>query len=298
MTVFSWLFAAAAGLLLLPEAAAAQDVPPPGGPAPLDFTLVFEHDVRFTPLSPGDGAFRIAGGSGWVRTRGIFGDFSISLEVKLDSATTEAGLGIRTLNVEGEWPRKGYRLRLAAAGVAMEARGFRLAAAVSGMPSIPLQPGTWHRVDVTANGRRVTVAVDGREIGTFDMESLAGSLVFDARRGAAEFRRVRITRLANAALPTRAHKANPDFAAARVKTEYRPSYTRGAMKRVIQGIVGLDAVVLRDGRIGDVRITRWLDPELEHAALAALRRWRFETATVKGEPVDSIVELEMTFTLR
>jgi periplasmic protein TonB len=70
------------------------------------------------------------------------------------------------------------------------------------------------------------------------------------------------------------------------------------MSRGIEGRVDLHATVLGDRTVGSVRIKKWLDPELEHAALAAVRQWRFRPATRNGVPIPSIVEIEMTFTRR
>jgi len=45
-----------------------------------------------------------------------------------------------------------------------------------------------------------------------------------------------------------------------VVREARPQYTKEAMDARIQGTVGLEAVVLPDGKVGDVKVTRSLDP--------------------------------------
>jgi protein TonB len=62
----------------------------------------------------------------------------------------------------------------------------------------------------------------------------------------------------------------------------------------------LEAVVLADGTVGDVRVTRSLDATfgLDQNAINAVRRWRFLPGTRLGTPLPVIVSIELTFTLR
>lgn len=80
----------------------------------------------------------------------------------------------------------------------------------------------------------------------------------------------------------------------------RPNYTSGAMRAKIQGIITMEAVVMPDGSVGAVTITRSLDRAfgLDEEAVRTVRTWRFEPGTREGQPVSVLVEVEMTFTLR
>ena len=80
--------------------------------------------------------------------------------------------------------------------------------------------------------------------------------------------------------------------------EVKPSYTKGAMDREVQGSVELEAVVQADGTVGDVRVTKSLDPELDDAAISALKQWRFRPGTKDAKAVDVQVQVELTFTLK
>lgn len=86
----------------------------------------------------------------------------------------------------------------------------------------------------------------------------------------------------------------------RVIREVRPSYTADAMRAKVQGIVELEAVVMPDGMVGEVHITRSLDRTfgLDQKAIEAVRQWRFAPGTRLGEPVAVLVTIELTFTLR
>jgi periplasmic protein TonB len=86
----------------------------------------------------------------------------------------------------------------------------------------------------------------------------------------------------------------------RLLREVKPGYTGEAMRAKIQGVVLMEAVVMPDGSIGNVRITRSLDPTfgLDQEAIKTVRKWQFAPGTRFGQPVPVLVEIEMTFTLR
>lgn len=86
----------------------------------------------------------------------------------------------------------------------------------------------------------------------------------------------------------------------RVVRQVKPQYTAEAMRAKVQGLVLLECVVLPDGTVGDVRVTRSLDPVfgLDQEAIKAARQWRFVPGTRQGEPVPVIITIELAFTLR
>lgn len=79
-----------------------------------------------------------------------------------------------------------------------------------------------------------------------------------------------------------------------------PRYTRAAMRARITGEVEIDAVVLANGAIGELQITKSLDPDhgLDEQALCAALQWQFRPGTLQGRPVAMVVELEFSFNLR
>jgi TonB family protein len=85
----------------------------------------------------------------------------------------------------------------------------------------------------------------------------------------------------------------------RLVKEVKPSYTEGAMRRKVQGVVEMKVVVLDDGTVGnDVIVTRSLDEELDQQAIRAVKQWTFKPGTKDDKPVRVQVNIEMTFTLR
>jgi TonB family protein len=86
----------------------------------------------------------------------------------------------------------------------------------------------------------------------------------------------------------------------RILREVKPQYTADAMRAKVQGVVELEAVVLPDGSVGDIRIVHSLDPVfgLDQEAIKAVKQWRFAPGTRLGQPVAVLVGIELTFTLR
>ena len=85
-----------------------------------------------------------------------------------------------------------------------------------------------------------------------------------------------------------------------VLREVRPAYTADAMRAKVQGSVWLECIVMPDGSVGDVKVTRSLDPifGLDQEAIRAAKQWRFRPGMRQGEPVPVIITIELTFTLR
>jgi protein TonB len=80
--------------------------------------------------------------------------------------------------------------------------------------------------------------------------------------------------------------------------QVEPTYTDAARQARKKGIVLLDAVVLADGTVGEVRVVRSLDSTtgLDEASVRALRAWRFKPGTLAGQPVPVVVGVQLTFT--
>ena len=80
--------------------------------------------------------------------------------------------------------------------------------------------------------------------------------------------------------------------------EVRASYTAEARQNSVAGDVILEAVVRKDGSVGDVRVMRALGFGLDVKAVEAVKQWEFSPALRRGAPVDVIVEVAVTFKLR
>jgi TonB family protein len=80
--------------------------------------------------------------------------------------------------------------------------------------------------------------------------------------------------------------------------EVKPQYTARAMQEKIEGEVLMECVVKADGTVGDKKIVKSLDPDLDQAALDAAAQWLFEPGTRDGKPVNVLVTITMAFTLK
>lgn len=85
-----------------------------------------------------------------------------------------------------------------------------------------------------------------------------------------------------------------------VTKQIQPQYTPEAMANRIEGRVGLSTVVLADGKVGEVKVTRSLDSVhgLDESAVKAMKQWEFKPGTKDGKPVAVRVSIDMTFTLK
>lgn len=76
-----------------------------------------------------------------------------------------------------------------------------------------------------------------------------------------------------------------------------PTYPEGARKHRIQGVVIVQVVVEKDGSVSRIRVLKHLHPTMDEAAVEAIRQWRFEPATLEGEPVAVHYNLVIKFRL-
>ena len=97
--------------------------------------------------------------------------------------------------------------------------------------------------------------------------------------------------------PAGVFRPGPGVTFPKITKDVRPSYTADAMRERVQGGVMLEAIVLTDGTVGEVRVVRSLDKRygLDDAAASALKQWQFTPGQKDGIAVPVLVEVEMTF---
>jgi TonB family protein len=81
----------------------------------------------------------------------------------------------------------------------------------------------------------------------------------------------------------------------RVVKELPPLYTESAFDRGVEGRVVLKVIVRKDGTVGPIRVDKSLEGDLDDAAVEAVRTWRFDPATVGGEPINVLANVEIDF---
>ena len=77
-----------------------------------------------------------------------------------------------------------------------------------------------------------------------------------------------------------------------------PQYTQEARYARIEGIVLLQAIVRKEGTVGDIKVLRGLGYGLDERAVDIVEKeWKFRPGTLNGQPVDVQVNIELTFRL-
>jgi TonB family protein len=78
-----------------------------------------------------------------------------------------------------------------------------------------------------------------------------------------------------------------------------PSYTDEAIKAKVQGVVLLQAIIRKNGRVDSPVVLRGLGYGLEEKAIKEIvANWRFRPAMLNGRAVDLQATIEVTFNLR
>lgn len=94
------------------------------------------------------------------------------------------------------------------------------------------------------------------------------------------------------------HKPGGRVTTPRLIRDVKAEYPARAKKEKVAGEVVLECVVKADGTVGDKKIVKPLDPDLDKAALDAAAQWIFEPGTRDGKPVNVLVTITMAFRLK
>ena len=74
-----------------------------------------------------------------------------------------------------------------------------------------------------------------------------------------------------------------------------PLFPEEACAARISGIVVLETIIDRTGRVIDAKVLKPLPFGLDQAAIDAVRQWEFRPGTLDGVPVDVIFNLTINF---
>src|SRR5579864_1316915 len=86
--------------------------------------------------------------------------------------------------------------------------------------------------------------------------------------------------------------------APRVIKNVQPAYPESGRASRTQGDVILEAIIGKDGRVRDERVLRSLGSDFDQAAIAALKQWTLAPTLLNGEPIELLMSVVFTFTLR
>jgi TonB family protein len=100
--------------------------------------------------------------------------------------------------------------------------------------------------------------------------------------------------------PRRRIRVGGNVQASRLITEIRPVYPEELQREGVEGMVVLDAVILTDGSLGNLRLANDLvevDQRLVDAATEAVRFWRYKPTLLNGLPVEVVTTITLNFRL-
>lgn len=249
-----------------------------------------------------DGVMTLAAGDGWLRTRHVYADFVLTFEMRA-AKETRAVVGVRNWPGHPDgWPQRGYMIHLAG-GSAGQMAGRRAKVTRTSFGRYqPEKPGDWQTVTLECVRDAITMGINRQFAGSFAIEELAGVILFAIDKGALELRNVSVRELEyrnsvpNDVYPLR--EKPPGLAAPVLKKQVNALYPPESLRKRVEGLVELEAVVLEDGAVGSVNVVKSPDRDLAVASVAALRRWRFAPGTLDGKPVKVRITVEMTYKVK
>jgi protein TonB len=75
-----------------------------------------------------------------------------------------------------------------------------------------------------------------------------------------------------------------------------PIYPPAAIQAHISGVVTIDALIGKDGRILKTSVVSG-PLALRRVALYAVKRWRYEPTLLDGQPIERLAQVDLSFTL-
>jgi TonB family protein len=101
---------------------------------------------------------------------------------------------------------------------------------------------------------------------------------------------------ANSVLDTQPVKLDPSVTAEYWIARNFPQYPSLAKNHRVEGTVVLDAVIRKDGSIGDLKVISG-PLMLQQAALDCVKTWRYRPYLLDGEPVEVNTQMDVVFNL-
>ncbi|MDA0349596.1 MAG: DUF1080 domain-containing protein [Verrucomicrobia bacterium] len=156
-----------------------------------------------------DGVMKINKGTGWLRSNGTYGDFTMTMEFRFLEKGANSGIFVRTgatsKDDENGWPDNGYQVQCIDETVHQYPLGFIIPygapefqskSSIEALKSVYKPAGEWHSYEITCKGDTMNIKLNGAVITTAtSIKNLTGHVGIQAEDGLLEFRKIEIEQL-------------------------------------------------------------------------------------------------------
>ena len=164
---------------------------------------VIENDGQF---SVEDGVLKVNRGTGWLRSAGVFSDFTLVMEFRFLEAEANSGIFVRTgpssHDDENGWPNNGYQVQCMdtitgraplATMIPYGAPPFEHQSDLAALAKAYKPLGQWQTYEITCVSETLEVKLNGKRITTAtNIKNLKGHIGIQAEHGLLEFRKIDI----------------------------------------------------------------------------------------------------------
>ncbi|SVB04756.1 uncharacterized protein METZ01_LOCUS157610 [marine metagenome] len=164
---------------------------------------VIENDGQF---SVEDGVLKVNHGTGWLRSAGVFSDFTLVMEFRFLEAEANSGIFVRTgptsHDDENGWPNNGYQVQCMdtitgraplATMIPYGAPPFEHQSDLAALAKAYKPLGQWQTYEITCVSETLEVKLNGKRITTAtNIKNLKGHIGIQAEHGLLEFRKIDI----------------------------------------------------------------------------------------------------------
>jgi hypothetical protein len=162
---------------------------------------VIENDAQF---SVQDGVLKVNRGTGWLRSAGVFSNFTLVMEFRFLEAEANSGIFVRTgpssHDDENGWPNNGYQVQCMdtitgraplATMIPYGAPPFEHQSDLAALAKAYKPLGEWQTYEITCAGETLEVKLNGKRITTAtSIKNRQGHIGIQAEHGLLEFRKI------------------------------------------------------------------------------------------------------------
>ncbi len=162
---------------------------------------VIENDAQF---SVQNGVLKVNRGTGWLRSAGVFANFTLVMEFRFLETEANSGIFVRTgptsNNDENGWPNNGYQVQCMdiitgkaplATMIPYGAPPFEHQSDLAALAKAYKPLGEWQTYEITCAGETLEVKLNGKRITTAtSIMNRQGHIGIQAEHGLLEFRKI------------------------------------------------------------------------------------------------------------